>query len=459
MDSGDVVTALGLILIGLMTLVGVFAWLWTRARAERAAALRDSDEVRARMAHFERAYGPVELADQRAKMAELNAQRAEYEHNVAASRQQQEMAALAQQRDEIARQLAKLEELDAVVSVGLYRPHYDFETSDMFAGRLSTIREQQKDAVKSGSAVISHVSWTVDGSKKAGEKMTKEFIKLVLRAFNGECDACVAKVKWDSINQMEKRITAAFEAINKIAASNRCEITRDYLGLKLAELRLTHEMQVKKQAEREEQRAIREQMREEERAQREIERAKDEAEKEELRRAKALEQARREADRAVGEAKAVFDAKVRELEAKLAEAQSKVRAVSMAELTTTGHVYVLSNIGSFGEGVFKIGMTRRLEPQDRVDELGDASVPFPFDVHAMIRTVNAPALEKALHERFAHRRVNMVNLRKEFFRVTLEEIEAVVKEMSANASSGIGSQIEWRRTGIAEEYWESKGRW
>lgn len=455
----DTVTVLGLLIIVLLTLLAVATRLWLEARRTRDAARAEADGARARAEHLQRTYGPVELAEQRAQMVHLQAQQAEYQHSVAAGQKRDEIAALAQQRDEIAKQLAKLEELDAVVSVGLYRPRYDFATSDLYAGQLESVRDRMKQAVKEGRAVLSHVAWTVDGSKKAGEKMTKEFIKLVLRAFNGECDASVAKVKWDSIVQMEKRIVAAFEAINKIAESNRCEITKSYLDLRLAELRLAHEMQVKKQAEREEQRAIREQMREEERAQREIERAKDEAEKEELRRARALEQARKEADRAVGEAKADFDAKVKELEAKLAEAQSRVRAVSMAELTTTGHVYVLSNIGSFGDGVYKIGMTRRLEPQDRVDELGDASVPFPFDVHAMIRTVNAPALEKALHERFASKRVNLVNLRKEFFRVTLEEIEAVVKEMSSNPSNGISAQIEWRRTGMAEEYWESKGRW
>lgn len=448
MDSSVLVA----LLVAAMVATVVFAWLWWRSRGERLAAVE-------RMEHLQKTYGPVELAEQRAQMVGLQAQQAAYHHYVATGQQREELAALTQQRDEIARQLAKLEELDAVVSVGLYRPRYDYATSDLFAGQLESVREQMKRAVKDGRAATSHIAWTVDGNRKAGEKMTKEFVKLVLRAFNGECDACVAKVKWDSIEQMEKRIVAAFEAINKTAQTNRSEITKHYLELRLAELRLVHGMQVKKQAEREEQRAIREQMREDERAQREIERAKDEAEKEELRRARALEQARKEASRAVGEAKADFDAKVKELEAKLAEAQSRVRAVSMAELTTTGHVYVLSNLGSFGDGMYKIGMTRRLDPQDRVDELGDASVPFPFDVHAMIRTVNAPALEKALHERFASKRVNLVNLRKEFFRVTLEEIEAVVKEMSSNPSNGISAQIEWRRTGMAEEYWESKGRW
>jgi hypothetical protein len=453
----DTVTVLGLAIIIVLSLFAMMTYLWIASRKERDTARADAESARERMEHLQSAYGPVELVDQRLQMATLQAQRAEHDHAVAAGRQREELDALAQQRDEIARQLAMLQELDDAVSVGLYRPRYDFATSDLFTGQLESVREEMKRAVKEGRAVLSHVAWTVDGSKKAGEKMTKEFIKLVLRAFNGECDACVAKVKWDSIVQMEKRIVAAFEAINKIAASNRCEIAKPFMELRLAELRLVHEMQVKKQAEREEQRAIREQMREEERTQREIERAKDDAEKEELRRARALEQARKEADRAVGEAKAAFDEKVRELEAKLAEAQSKVRAVSMAELTTTGHVYVLSNIGSFGEGVYKIGMTRRLEPQDRVDELGDASVPFPFDVHAMIRTVNAPALERALHERFANKRVNLVNLRKEFFRLTLEEIEAVVREMSERTDSGIRSAVEWRRTGLAEEYWESKG--
>lgn len=181
--------------------------------------------------------------------------------------------------------------------------------------------------------------------------------------------------------------------------------------------------------EKEEQRQIREEMREEERAQRELEKVQKEAEKEEKAYEDALARARREAEEAIGEQQEALLQQVLELQQKLAEAQeNKERAISQAQLTRSGHVYIISNIGSFGDDVYKIGMTRRLDPMDRVRELGDASVPFGFDVHAIIYTEDAPALESALHSRFHQRRVNRINERKEFFRVSLEEIAGVVQE-------------------------------
>jgi hypothetical protein len=121
-------------------------------------------------------------------------------------------------------------------------------------------------------------------------------------------------------------------------------------------------------------------------------------------------------------------AEVESLRGRLAELEAKKRAISQAQLTKTGNIYVISNIGSFGEGVFKIGMTRRLEPLDRVHELGSASVPFPFDVHMMISSDDAPTLETALHKSFAKQRINRINPRKEFFRADVESIAQVVRE-------------------------------
>jgi hypothetical protein len=148
--------------------------------------------------------------------------------------------------------------------------------------------------------------------------------------------------------------------------------------------------------------------------------------------------AQAERDRAVVEAalaKALAESdqqhglEINRLRARLAEAEERAkRAMSQAQMTKSGHVYVISNIGSFGESVFKIGMTRRLEPLDRVRELGDASVPFPFDVHMMISSDDAPALENALHRKFHKMRINRANPRKEFFKVDLDAIRRVVTE-------------------------------
>ena len=219
----------------------------------------------------------------------------------------------------------------------------------------------------------------------------------------------VAKVRYSNIAAMEQRISRSFDALNKLGETQTCAIAPEYLDLKVSELRLAHEYQEKREAEREEQRRIREQMREEERVRREIEKAKSDAEREEQRYASALEKARQEFQRAGDDKGAELQRRIDLLQGQLDEAhETKERAISRAQLTRSGHVYVISNIGSFGEDVYKIGLTRRLDPADRIRELGDASVPFPFDVHAMIYSGDAPDLEHKLHIAFDGRRVNLV---------------------------------------------------
>ena len=120
--------------------------------------------------------------------------------------------------------------------------------------------------------------------------------------------------------------------------------------------------------------------------------------------------------------------------------------MSRAELTRSGHVYVVSNIGSFGENVYKIGLTRRLEPEDRIRELGDASVPFPFDIHAMVFSEDAPGLEQTLHREFDDRRVNLVNTRKEFFAVSLPEIESAAQEHGTVEFTLAADAEQYRKT-------------
>jgi len=244
---------------------------------------------------------------------------------------------------------------------------------------------------------------------------------------------------------LEDRIRKTFEAINKLGETQRCEIAKAYLELRIEELRLVHEHAEKVQEEKDEQRRIREQLRDEEIARREIERAQQEAERDEQKYQAALERARAELSDASERQQDALRTKIAELEKRLAEAhENKERAISRAQLTRSGHVYVISNIGSFGEDVFKIGMTRRLDPMDRVRELGDASVPFVFDVHAIIYSEDAPALETKLHDRIWDHRVNMVNDKREFFRVGLEDIEAAVRECHGT--------IEFTRVAEAGEY-------
>lgn len=331
--------------------------------------------------------------------------------------------------ERVRRDMQLLDEEAYIQSFGFYKPRYDFASSKQYQLRLEEIREQQKTIVKTGKAAVCYTEWAVNDSKIEGRKQTNRTLKLMLRAFNGECDASIAKVKYNNVTVMEQRIYKAREAINKLVEIQKSEITFDYLKLKLQELYLVHEYQEKVQEEKEEQRRIREQMREEEIARREIEKAQLDAEREEARYADALRKAQEEAERAVGAKQQKLLTQIEELQRKLEEAHTnKERAIAHAQLTRSGHVYVISNIGSFGEDVFKIGMTRRLDPYDRVLELGDASVPFRFDVHAIIYSEDAPTLENKLHRIFNERRVNRVNERKEFFRVSLDEIAKAVLE-------------------------------
>lgn len=315
-----------------------------------------------------------------------------------------------------------------LLSAGFYKPRYAFGDSKKFAERLDSIRDQQKALIKAKSAIVCGTEWTVGGSKAEGKKMTDRVVKLGLSAFNVQCDNEILSVRFDNIDRSEAKLTKIRENVDKLLEPNQCRITNEFFKLKVEELYLAYEYQEQLHKEKEEQRALREQMKEEERARREAERAQNEAEREESRYADALEKARKELERKTEGEREEYSAKIAQLEAQLREAQEKrERAKSMAEQTRRGHVYIISNIGSFGENVYKIGMTRRLDPMDRIWELGDASVPFDFDVHALVQSEDAPALERKLHETFGERRVNRINARKEFFRARIEEIAEACK--------------------------------
>jgi DNA repair exonuclease SbcCD ATPase subunit len=341
--------------------------------------------------------------------------------------------------------------------MGFYAPHFDFDTSASFQNAIKACRDRQKILLRDKTpfgAIHCPTEWTVGGSKSEGRKMTTRGIQMTARAFNGECDAAIANCTFKNVQQMEQRIYKAFDALNKMNEINRIYINRAFLDMKLDELRLTHEYRLKKQEEREEQREIRAQMAEEKRAQAEIDRALREAEEEERRAKKALDKARKEMksklEQMTAEQVAKHQEKVTELENALDEALQKgQKALSMAQQTKRGHVYVISNVGSFGENVFKIGMTRRLDPQDRVDELGSASVPFLFDVHAMIFSEDAPAMENLLHQRFNDQRTNLVNKRKEFFNVKLEDIKDAVFDIA-------GNDVDFIETASAQHYYETQ---
>ncbi len=306
--------------------------------------------------------------------------------------------------------------------------------------KLKDARDLSKLMVRNGQAAVCDYA-------EANRRATA--IRFVTDAFNGKVDSILSRAKSDNHGTLEKEIRDSFALVNVNGASFRnARVTEVYLQARLDELRWAATAQAIRDQEREEQRRLREQIREEEKARREYERAIKEAAKEEQSLRKAMDKVEAQVAAASEAQRAEFEAKLVALQEQLRQAEEKnQRALSMAQQTRTGHVYVISNIGSFGEDMFKIGMTRRLEPTDRVRELGDASVPFEFDVHAMIFSEDAPTLEKQLHRHFLRQQVNKVNPRKEFFRLAIADIKQELEVL--------GVQTQWSMTAQAREYRET----
>lgn len=313
---------------------------------------------------------------------------------------------------------------------GLYKPRYDFANSSAYKGKLSEVRSNQKEMIKNGDAGTIFNPMTLDGSEAKGRSMQKKNIKQLVRSFNGECEAAINKVTKSNIEMIEKRITRSFEQLNKLNESNGVRLTANYLDSKLDEAHIALEYALKKEQEKELLREQRQREKEERQAQREYaqERAKYEKDEAHFQQAKDLLQNK------INNSKS--DVEIESLKRKLADLQDKISDIQAkkvklsdrAENPTAGYVYIISNIGSFGQNVYKIGVTRRLDPMDRINELSSASVPFKFDVHALIFTDDAYKLETELHEYFDKERVNKVNKRKEFFRLNIDEIKQILSK-------------------------------
>lgn len=395
------------------------------------------------------------LSDAQAAVESQRAKRAEIEKQIDELRSSYRDKKLT--FDELEEALSIYKDDMDFAEMGFYAPHFDFDTSEIFQDAIRANRQRQKDMLRVKTAlgaIYCATEWTVGGSKAEGKKMTTRGINMTARAFNGECDATIANTTFKNVATMQSRIYKAFDVLNKLNEVNQIHINHAYRDLKIEELQLTFEYRAKKQEEKEEQREIRVQMAEERKAQAEIDRAIREAEEEERCAQKALDKARKEMaeklTKMTAEQASIYQEKIDVLQEALTEAELKgQKALSMAQQTRRGHVYVISNIGSFGEDVFKIGMTRRLDPQDRIDELGSASVPFMFDVHAMIHSDDAPAMENSLHQHFSEKRTNLVNKRKEFFNVSLEDIKTAVFDVG-------GNDVDFVETASAQHYHETK---
>ncbi len=335
-------------------------------------------------------------------------------------------------------------------SFGFYKPHYNLENSEHYKLKLEHVQDKQEQLIKLGKAALFPTNMTMNNSLAEGEKMIKDYVKLILRSFNNECDNSIGNVKFNNIASVEKKIRKAYETLNNLGKRLEIAIVPDYLSLKLEELYLCYEYQVKKQEEKEEQKRLKEQMREEAKLLKEIEEMKAKVEKEQKHFNKALENVNAQLAQAQTENERILLEKEKiGIEQKVVALEKDIQDVRNREQNTrAGYVYIISNIGAFGENIYKIGVTRRFDPAERVDELGDASVPFDFDIHAIIFSDDAPALENALHKSFEPKRLNLINRRREFFNVSLEEIERVVK-------TNFSKPVEFTKMADAAEYRES----
>lgn len=340
-------------------------------------------------------------------------------------------------------------EMDLIEFGFFEEPEYLFETSERFKEEIKNVREEQKQLIIQNEAVEIPDYIALIDNDKLSNKIMKNQAKLMIKAFNIECDNLFSMLKTSNYAIILEKIEKLAKDIEDLSISAKCGFSNDYIELKFEECELQYQFKLKQQREKEEQDMIKEQMREEQKAIKDYQRAILKAERDEEVYKEALKRIREELEFSNNEEKEKLENKIKVLELKLKEAEeNSQRAKSMAEQTKRGHVYIISNIGSFGENIYKIGLTRRLDPLERVNELSNASVPFPFEVHAVIYSENAPELEKKLHKAFDRKRVNMVNFRKEFFNVDLLEIKEEVSKI-------VDQEIDFKITALAEDYYES----
>lgn len=285
-------------------------------------------------------------------------------------------------------------------------------------------------------------------------KANAAIYKLMVIALEAELQNVLYSIKFGKLEDALSTISEITQKYFQIAADGNQSIAptlKKFIGeidfYFQEAVRIEYEYYVQKERAKEEQRAIREQMRQEAEDRRALEAEKKKIEKEESKYQTQIAQLQAQLAAENSEKSAQLEARIAELRAQLEAVQEKKDEITTLQNGKAGNVYVISNIGSFGDDVFKIGMTRRLEPQERIDELGSASVPFPFDVHSFIFSDDAVALENKIHKMLNNQRVNKVNLRKEFFRISLDDLEALVAELAPTA--------EFRRTILAEQYNQS----
>ena len=338
--------------------------------------------------------------------------------------------------------LVETNEIQMLQEMGLYQFKHRLEDAVAYKSALSQLRDNYKVLVKNDAAVTSNATWTVGNDAKAGAKMAKDVSKLMLRAYNAEAENIVRTLRPYSLESAKDRLNKSKETIAKLGAILQIQISEDYHAQRLYELELTADFLVKQEEEKERIREERERQREDEKAAREFAAEKARLAKEKSHYLAAL--AKLPEDASPGDRE--------ELTQKLEELDRSIEGIEEREANIrAGYVYVISNRGAFGEHVVKVGLTRRLDPMDRVRELGDASVPFKFDVHAMIFSEDAVSLESKLHQRLDDKRVNLVNQRREFFYATPHEVRTILEDLGGEFL------LEYNEFPEAMEWYESGG--
>jgi hypothetical protein len=320
--------------------------------------------------------------------------------------------------------LIETQEIAMLQEVGVYQYTSILDTSEGYSDKIAEIRSKIKERnIANGGAITAAQGWTVNGSTAEGSKMIKEFSKLMLRAYNGEVDDALRTLKPYKLDAAIDRVNKVEDSIEKLGKTMLIAIDDDYHQLRVSEIKLTADYLAMREEEKEKQKEEKLRLKEEEKAQKEFEKEREKLNKELSHHQAVLAKADE-----TGNVQAAEEAKV-----KIAEVQNGISGVEeRAANIRTGYVYVISNIGRFGEQVLKIGLTRRLDPEERIQELSDASVPFKFDTHAIIFSVDAVSLEKQLHHELESHRVNKVNARKEFFRVTPALVKDLLERLSTD---------------------------
>jgi hypothetical protein len=392
-----------------------------------------------------------------ADAVQLAAQVQEYRSQVSAAEQQvfqarAQLAAVQNQLGEVRAQIVVTEEQALLQEVGIYQYRHPLDDAVAYKGKLAEVKDALKALVKNNQAVEASSNWTVNNSAQQGAKMIRDFSKLMLRAYNAEADNLVRTLRPHSLASAVARLTKTKQTIAKLGSTMDIRVTETYHKWRVYELELTADYLTKVEEEKQRLREERERQREEEKARREFEAEKARLAKEQAHYEAALEKLRAKGD----------EAAATEMSAKLEEIAAAIKGVEEREANVrAGYVYVISNFGSFGEHMIKIGLTRRLEPMDRVRELGDASVPFNFDVHAMVFSDDAVSLEGNLHQAFTDRRVNMVNQRREFFYATPAEVREALEIIGGQQLlefHEVPEATDWRASGGSRRLGELLGQ-